>query len=212
MEVVNLAGDYSSGTNWAASATSGGTPSRQATAPGDFNDSGVVDGSDFLFWQRGVGGTFSAADLTIWRASFGNGAPTAITSTAGQPGNAASLNYAGSGLIFAAAFTRGPWWLVVEDGELASSKSRGEIKAAATDAALAEWAPRHRSSFVADDFSAAVASNDHEAGDDFAALYRFGSAHRSLSLGDHMCLNLGGEVVFSWRSCSLASSCDFGPC
>jgi hypothetical protein len=237
MEVVNFGGNYNSGTTWAASATPGGTPGWQATAPGDFNDNGMVDGSDFLVWQRGLGTEYAAADLPIWRANFGNGPEAAaalaaaglILSTAAETpetatmamalittdhssGNAVSLNAADSDVIGVVAHTRDPWWFVVENGELASSKSRGEIKAAATDAALAEWAPRHRSSFVADDFCAAVASNDHGTGDDFAALNRFGSAQRSLSLGDDMRLNLGGEVVFSWRSCWLASSCHFGPC
>jgi MYXO-CTERM domain-containing protein len=52
----------------------------------DFNGNGVVDGADFLVWQRGFGlagqpnkstgdangdGSVNAADLTIWKTQFG---------------------------------------------------------------------------------------------------------------------------------------------
>jgi hypothetical protein len=53
----------------------------------DFNGDGLVDGADFLAWQRGFGGTASleagdanndgvvdAADLEIWREQYGSGA------------------------------------------------------------------------------------------------------------------------------------------
>jgi ELWxxDGT repeat protein len=61
----------------------------EAPAPserGDFNGDGVVDGSDFLTWQRGLGspvtpaysgadgdgnGTIDAGDLSVWRQGFG---------------------------------------------------------------------------------------------------------------------------------------------
>jgi serralysin len=51
---------------------------------GDFNDDGLVDGRDFVVWQRGLGATGSglpadanndgvvnAADLSVWRQQFG---------------------------------------------------------------------------------------------------------------------------------------------
>ena len=56
----------------------------------DFNGDGVVDGSDFLAWQRGFGtlggatleqgdangdGLVDAADLNVWREAFGTAAP-----------------------------------------------------------------------------------------------------------------------------------------
>jgi len=55
------------------------------TVPGDFNLDGVVDGQDFLIWQRNVGnpnamyhlgdanmdGVIDAADLVIWQSNFG---------------------------------------------------------------------------------------------------------------------------------------------
>jgi hypothetical protein len=50
----------------------------------DFNDDGVVDGADFLTWQRGVGaadthrqgdangsGSVDAADFAEWKTQFG---------------------------------------------------------------------------------------------------------------------------------------------
>jgi len=40
---------------------------------GDLDGDGIVDGHDFLFWQRGFGTTFSAEDLTAWESGFGNG-------------------------------------------------------------------------------------------------------------------------------------------
>jgi hypothetical protein len=50
-----------------------------ATAPlppsglaGDFNTDGVVDGADFLLWQRGgTSSPLSASDLATWKANFG---------------------------------------------------------------------------------------------------------------------------------------------
>lgn len=39
---------------------------------GDFNNDKTVDGADFLRWQRGLSPTpLSQADLSIWRANFG---------------------------------------------------------------------------------------------------------------------------------------------
>jgi hypothetical protein len=38
---------------------------------GDFNKDYVVDGADFLVWQRGLGGEFDADDLVEWRGNFG---------------------------------------------------------------------------------------------------------------------------------------------
>ena len=41
-------------------------------AAADFNGDGVVDGGDFLQWQRGGSPTpFSASDLNVWKASYG---------------------------------------------------------------------------------------------------------------------------------------------
>ena len=41
--------------------------------PGDFNFDGVVDGGDFLAWQRGQSpNPFSTGDLVVWQASYGH--------------------------------------------------------------------------------------------------------------------------------------------
>lgn len=61
----------------------------------DFNGDGVVDGSDFLVWQRGFGvgdskltgdadgdGVVNEDDLAIWKAQFG---PAAVPATAAVP-------------------------------------------------------------------------------------------------------------------------------
>lgn len=42
--------------------------------PGDFNGDGVVDGGDFLWWQRGRSpAPLSPGDLAVWKANFGAG-------------------------------------------------------------------------------------------------------------------------------------------
>ena len=51
----------------------------------DFDDSGIVDGLDFLLWQRGEtpeGG--SAAELTLWETQYG-GPPPLSASVASVP-------------------------------------------------------------------------------------------------------------------------------
>jgi hypothetical protein len=46
--------------------------------PGDFNNSGKVDGADFLLWQRNFGQPgFDAASLAQWKANFGTPAVAA---------------------------------------------------------------------------------------------------------------------------------------
>lgn len=45
--------------------------------PGDFDFDTDVDGNDFLVWQRGLGTTHTADDLTTWRNNFGAGAVAA---------------------------------------------------------------------------------------------------------------------------------------
>ena len=66
---------------------------------GDYNDDGVVDGADFLAWQRQLGtsvaaysgadgngdGVVDAADFVIWRERFGNSVPAAATASAAVP-------------------------------------------------------------------------------------------------------------------------------
>ncbi|MCA9258263.1 MAG: PEP-CTERM sorting domain-containing protein, partial [Planctomycetales bacterium] len=48
-----------------------------SSLPGDFVVDGIVDGFDFLAWQRERGVTLGAADLASWEASFGAAASAA---------------------------------------------------------------------------------------------------------------------------------------
>lgn len=53
---------------------------RGALIPGDFDANNVVDGSDFLAWQRGESPTpWSQADLALWETHYGSSWPV-ITS------------------------------------------------------------------------------------------------------------------------------------
>lgn len=63
---------------------------------GDFNNDAVVDGNDFLAWQRGLGSTnaqradgdsnsdgdVDAGDLAVWRQQFGQGGAVLVLATA----------------------------------------------------------------------------------------------------------------------------------
>jgi len=50
---------------------------------GDFNGDRIVDGSDFLKWQRGESpNPYSASDLAAWETNYGTVAPLAATSAA----------------------------------------------------------------------------------------------------------------------------------
>jgi hypothetical protein len=81
----------------------------------DFNGDGVVDGADFLQWQRGSGktigathqegdanrdGAVDATDLELWKASFS--APPADGTVAAIPEPATALMSAIAGLVIAA--------------------------------------------------------------------------------------------------------------
>ena len=76
------------GENTLSLLVTGGQPPQNA----DFNGDGIIDGGDFLAWQRGFGlteqtdrttgdadgdGAVDAIDLAIWRAQFGTSAPPA---------------------------------------------------------------------------------------------------------------------------------------
>ena len=58
-----------------------------AGIPGDFNGTDLVDGADFLLWQRGGSfNPFSPADLALWKANYGASASaTQATSTVPEP-------------------------------------------------------------------------------------------------------------------------------
>lgn len=53
---------------------------------GDFNHDNVVNGNDFLLWQRGGSpAPYSAGDLATWKAHFGETAPPAAAAAAAVP-------------------------------------------------------------------------------------------------------------------------------
>lgn len=77
----------------------------------DFNDDNIVDGADFLIWQRGFGaggglpqgdadgnGQVNAADLTIWKAQFGTSPATAAVAAIPEPTAALMLAGAAFGI------------------------------------------------------------------------------------------------------------------
>lgn len=70
---------------------------------GDFNSDGVVDGADFLLWQRGA--EPSPADLALWRSNFGETASSSGVVTASVP-EPASLGMACLGVCFSASLRR----------------------------------------------------------------------------------------------------------
>ena len=70
----------------------------------DFNSDGIVDGSDFLIWQRGFGlsaqpdnstgdadgdGNVNDADLTVWEGQFGTAPAAASVGAVPEPGTIA---------------------------------------------------------------------------------------------------------------------------
>jgi len=70
----------------------------------DFDNDGVVNGADFLRWQRGFGtngtnaqgdadgnGVINAADLAIWKSSFGGAPAAAAVGAVPEPGSLALL-------------------------------------------------------------------------------------------------------------------------
>gem|GEM_PF-1870786 len=59
--------------------------------PGDFDHNGIVDGTDFLIWQRGFGDPYNAADLAAWQANFGGpaGSPPGSAATVPEPASMA---------------------------------------------------------------------------------------------------------------------------
>jgi hypothetical protein len=85
--------------------------------PGDFDYDGVVDGDDFLVWQRQLGsttelaadgnddGVVDQADLAVWKSHFGQGSGSAVASNAAVP-EPAALGMAVLGLAAIAARKR----------------------------------------------------------------------------------------------------------
>ena len=78
---------FSPGGNWVATTTSAGGFSLEEVGggglDGDFNADLVVDGADFLAWQRGLSpNPLSQDDLTLWKNNFGATAPAAAAAAA----------------------------------------------------------------------------------------------------------------------------------
>jgi hypothetical protein len=53
--------------------------------PGDFNRDGTVDAADFVTWREGLGITFFATDIEIWRSHFGSQSGPANSHQAAVP-------------------------------------------------------------------------------------------------------------------------------
>jgi hypothetical protein len=65
--------------------------------PGDFNNSGKVDGADFLLWQRNFGQPgYDAASLATWKANFGSGAAVAAAAAVPEPATFGLIAMAGA--------------------------------------------------------------------------------------------------------------------
>lgn len=95
-------------------ATANGIAVTAPVTDADFNNNGVVDGADFLIWQRGFGinsgatngqgdadsnGKVDAADLAIWKSNFGQPAATAAAGAVPEPSAAILAAMATSVLV-----------------------------------------------------------------------------------------------------------------
>ena len=66
--------------------------------PGDFNNSGVVDGADYAVWRKGLGTTYVASDYNVWRTHLGgtaSGGAAAAASAVPEPAGAILVCVAG---------------------------------------------------------------------------------------------------------------------
>ena len=91
----------------------------------DFNDDGIVDGSDFLIWQRNYGstvppltngdangdGSVTADDLAVWRDQFGGPPPTPAVATSIIASSPTGLS---APVVAAVADARGADYFVAE--------------------------------------------------------------------------------------------------
>jgi len=69
----------------------GGSP---PVADGDFDGDGVVDGKDFLLWQRGGSpNPGSPGDLAAWESNFGSGAPFSTVVAIPEPSSMALVAF-----------------------------------------------------------------------------------------------------------------------
>ncbi|HEX6960598.1 MAG TPA: PEP-CTERM sorting domain-containing protein, partial [Lacipirellula sp.] len=77
-----------------------------SSADGDYDNNNVVDGRDFLVWQRGGSpDSLSSADLAAWQDNFGSGVSAgAFVASVPEPGSALLIVV---GLGLAAVHKRG---------------------------------------------------------------------------------------------------------
>jgi hypothetical protein len=101
LEIINALGDASSAANWRASAMTGGSPGWNGVpgVAGDYNLDGIVDGGDFLVWQRMLGTRTPALtsadgsgnlqvdgpDLSVWSANIGASAEETLAPAVTAP-------------------------------------------------------------------------------------------------------------------------------
>ena len=75
-------------------------PAAPAGLPGDFNGDLVVDGNDFLVWQRGgTSPPLSPAALQEWKDHFGQTGATAAVGAVPEPVSATLAAVAGAGIL-----------------------------------------------------------------------------------------------------------------
>jgi len=142
IHLVNLASPATNGASWARSVADDlagsanaaqvsddvaihpggdlGTPGTFGAVPttndADFNNDGIVNGADFLIWQRGFGvgsshaagdadgsGTVNAADLAWWKTTFGTAGAASSLAAVPEP---SSIVLSGVGLLAAGARRR----------------------------------------------------------------------------------------------------------
>lgn len=69
----------------------------EAGLAGDFNDDRVVDGADFLAWQRGDSPSpLNPADLATWQAAFGTGGASPTVGAVPEPTSLTALALGGA--------------------------------------------------------------------------------------------------------------------
>ena len=75
-------------------------PTAPAGLPGDFNGDLVVDGNDFLLWQRGgTSPPLSPAALQEWKDHFGQVASSSLVNGVPEPASAVLAALAGAGVL-----------------------------------------------------------------------------------------------------------------
>lgn len=87
----------SRGTNQAGQIIDDISVTEKTAIPGDFDLNGVVNGNDFLLWQRDT----SVGSLADWKANFGAGASSVVATAVPEPTSALLVVSAVGGVIVA---------------------------------------------------------------------------------------------------------------